>query len=552
MLTSLSIRNYAIIKDLHVEFNAGFCVITGETGAGKSIILGALSLILGQRADITALKNVKEKCVVEGKFSNRVNPAIKFFFDRYELDYDETIILRREITQQGKSRAFINDTPVQLPVIRELGLMLIDIHSQHSNLELSKHQFQLNVLDWFGNHSDLITSYQFSFNSLKKLENELETFRELAEKSKADLDYFEFQFNQLEELKLIPGEQEKLEEEQEMLSHAEEIKSGLNDLFQLYETSEFSINTKLREVLNVLAKLKPFFPQSDEFYNRVESQLIEARDLSAEFEVLSEKIEFNPVRLEEISQRLDAMYSLFQKHRVQSVDELVKIRDEFDQKIQESASYDLQIEELSAKFVDLKIETQKIANLLHDQRDNVIPEIENEVKSYLQQLGMPNALFSIKLIEKEELTPTGIDEVNFLFSANKGVLPEEINKVASGGELSRLMLAIKTVIARSKALPAIIFDEIDSGISGEIAAKMAEILKSIAQYMQVINITHLPQIASKGDTHYRVFKLETEDSVETGMRILTPNERIEEIAKMLSGENPSPEAFANAKSLLIS
>jgi DNA repair protein RecN (Recombination protein N) len=550
MLVNLSIRNYAIIKELNVEFASGFCVVTGETGAGKSIIMGALSLILGQRVDTSVLKNKEDKCVVEGRFLLSGQSDLELFFEENDLDFEETIILRREITSLGKSRAFINDTPVQLPLMREIGLKLIDIHSQHSNLELGKRQFQLNVIDWYGGNNELLDNFLILFKELKKIEN---SFHELSSKSQqanADLDYFEFQFNQLTEARLTDGEQDLLEQEQEMLIHAEEIKSGLNQVHQLLDRDDQSAIVNLKEAVSVMRRMASYLPNAEKLFERLESQLIEMRDIADECELLAEKTEHNPSKLEEITNRLDSIYSLQQKHRVGSIAELIEIRDEFDFKLQTAASYDDELEKLKENLKIVNLKVAEAAEKLHLKRKSLVPQIEKEVTFYLQQLGMPNGQFTIEMKRKDDFSVSGYDEVYFLFTANKGGQLEEINKVASGGELSRLMLAIKTVVARSKALPAIIFDEIDSGISGEIAIKMGEILKSMSQYMQVINITHLPQIASKGDNHYHVFKNETSDGAETGMRQLTPDERIIEISKMLSGEIPSLAAVANAKSLL--
>jgi DNA repair protein RecN (Recombination protein N) len=550
MLVNLSIRNYAIIKELNVEFAPGFCVVTGETGAGKSIIMGALSLILGQRADTSVLKNKEEKCVVEGRFFLNGKNDLELYFEENDLDFEETIILRREITSTGKSRAFINDTPVQLPLIRELGLKLIDIHSQHSNLELGNRQFQLNVIDWFGGNNELLKNYSVHYLELKKVENSYRGLSGKAQQAKADIDYFEFQFKQLKEARLIEGEQELLELEQEVLTHAEEIKAGLNLVHQLLDRDEQSVIVSLKEAVAVMRKMASFLPSAEKLFERLESQFIESRDIADECAILAEKTEHNPGRLEEVTQRLDTLYSLQQKHRAGSISELIALRDEFDAKLQAAASYDEELERLKHIIIELKEKVSTASDELHLKRVSLLPAIENEVTNYLQQLGMPNGQFTIELKKKTEFYASGSDEVYFLFTANKGSQFEEINKVASGGELSRLMLAIKTVVAKSKALPAIIFDEIDSGISGEIALKMGVILKSMSQFMQVINITHLPQIASKGDSHYHVYKNETSEGAETGMRLLNSEERIIEISKMLSGEKPSPAAIANAKALL--
>lgn len=551
MLQNLSIKNYAIIKKLDVQFKGDFCVITGETGAGKSIIMGALSLILGQRADTAVLNDTESKCVVEGKFSLLNQIELKPFFEENDLDFEDSVILRREISPTGKSRAFVNDTPVQLTVMRELGLRLIDIHSQHSNLELGKRQFQLNVIDWYAGHDELLQRYAAAYKQFRKLEKSYSNLLEQAENSKKDLDYFEFQFKQLDDARLVPDEQEELENEQEILSHSEEIKSGLSQVYQLLDGEEFAAVRKVKEALSIMHKLTSYLPQAKGLEERLDSQYLEMKDIASECELLAEKTESNPLRLEEITDRLNLLYSLQQKHRVNSVNELIDLRNDFDQKIQTAASFDDELEKLQKQIAKAKQEVGELAIALHDSRAKQIPDVEREITSILQQLGMPNAIFTVELNTSTDFQPAGSDEVIFLFAANKGGRVEEITKVASGGEMSRLMLAIKTVVAKSKALPAIIFDEIDTGISGEIALKMGEILKTMANYMQVINITHLPQIASKGNSHYLVFKNETEHEVVTGMRLLTTDERILEIAKMLSGEVPSSAAIENAKSLML-
>ncbi len=552
MLSSLSIKNYAIIRDLEVTFNPGFCVLTGETGAGKSIIMGALGLILGQRADKSMLNNDSGKCIVEGKFmvNDIIAGKLKSFFGINDLDFEIPIILRREITPSGKSRAFINDTPVQLSVISELGLNLIDIHSQHSNLELGNHVFQLNVVDWYGGHEKLINDYQLVYKEMRALQKKYNEIAEAAQQSKADLDYYTFQFKQLEEAALVDGEQEELEQERELLSHSEEIKTGLGNVYQLLDNGEFSALSQLKEAVSVMQGLAGFFPEAKELHSRLESQHIEMQDIAAECERLAELTEYEPGRLENVNDRLNTIYSLQQKHRVETVAELIALRDEFDQKIQEAESYDEQLEKLNIEITAIREKVSSGAEKLHQSRMKALPKITKEIQGYLSQLGMPNAIMQVDIKTRKDFSSTGNDDVYFLFTANKGVAPEEINKVASGGELSRLMLAIKTVVARSKALPAIIFDEIDAGISGEIASKMARILAEMANYMQVINITHLPQIASKGTAHYCVFKKDFSDRVETDIRQLTEDERVVEIAKMLGGDPPQEAAIINAKALL--
>ncbi|MBN1926513.1 MAG: DNA repair protein RecN [Prolixibacteraceae bacterium] len=550
MLLNLTIKNYALIRELNVDFAPGLTVVTGETGAGKSIILGALALILGQRADLSVLQDADKKCVVEGAFEIPERDSFEPLFSKNGLDYQNPVIFRREISPQGKSRAFINDTPVQLPLMRELGLKLIDIHSQHSNLELGSRLFQLNVIDWYGGHSEILNQYKSVFRELKAKEAEYNELKERAAQANADLDYHSFQFEQLDTAKLVAGEQEELEEELKVLNHSEEIKTGLGAVYQSIDGDVYSSLAALRNAQAVLKKLSSFFPPAENMLNRLDSQYLEIRDIAEECEQLAEKTENDPRRLEYISERLNTLYSLQQKHRVSSVEELIFIRDEFDLKIQAAKSFEEDIKQLQEQVSILKHTVGDKASELHEARVSVIPEIEREITAYLEQLGMPHATFKIELHGTVAFTPQGTDEAWFLFSANKGVRAEEINKVASGGELSRLMLAIKSVVARSKALPAIVFDEIDSGISGGIAVRMGEILKAMSEYMQVINITHLPQIASKGKSHFRVFKKDTGHRPETGMRLLSEDQRVEEIAIMLSGNPPTPEAIANAKAML--
>lgn len=550
MLQFLSINNYAIIKSLDIRFNEGFSVITGETGAGKSIVLGALGLILGQRADTSVLKDNTGKCVVEGIFQVDKTEELIAFFVLNDLDYDTNITLRREIAPNGKSRAFINDTPVQLNIIRELGLKIIDIHSQHANLELSKRQFQLNVIDWYAGNQLLLSNYSKEYKQLRKLEQEYAEMQDTAANAKKDLDYFEFQFNQLYEANLIVDEQDELESEQEMLSHAEEIQSGLMQVHQSLEGEEFAALKSIKDSVAIVQRLGKYLSAAQDLATRLESQYIELKDIAAECEQLAEKAEFNPTRLEEVNERLNMIYSLQQKHRVDNIAELIALRDEFDAKIQSANSFDDELLKLEKNIHEVQSRVKDLASQLHQARSKQLPSITAEIETILKQLGMPNSTFTIDIKESDGYHASGRDEVYFLFCANKGGRLEEINKVASGGELSRLMLAIKTVVAKSKALPAIIFDEIDTGISGEIANKMADILGTMSQYMQVINITHLPQIASKGKSHYLVFKEETDKEELTGMRLLNNEERVLEIAKMLSGAVPTQAALDNARSLI--
>ena len=549
MLKRLKIRNYALIRELDVEFNSGFTIITGETGAGKSILLGALSLILGQRADTTALKDTEKKCVVEGVF-NVKDYDLKELFEQYDLDYEEQAIFRREISPSGKSRAFINDTPVNLKAMRELGLRLVDIHSQHQNLELNNQHFQLTVVDLYAGHNDLLETYREKFRIYRKTVQALNTLLEKAGQSKADLDYFRFQFEQLEKVALVDGEQEEMEKELETLNHAEEIKSNLTQLFELLNGDGPSVVRGSKDGLNLLNKVAKFFPEGESLNQRLESTYLELKDIAEEAERAAESVEYDPGRIEFLNDRLDLIYTLQQKHRVETVAELIAIRDSLDEKISDIDSFDLEIEKLEKQRDIAEAEVKTLAGQLSEQRKEVLPAIEERVNGLLLQLGMPNSRFRVDLNSNGTPTSSGIDEASFMFSANKNAELCEISKVASGGEMSRLMLSLKSLISKSKALPTIIFDEIDSGISGEIAGKMGGILKEMAGGMQVINITHLPQVAAKGDYHYWVYKQDTEHETVTHLKLLSEKERVEELAKMLSGENISEAALQNAQELL--
>ncbi|GET25800.1 DNA repair protein RecN [Prolixibacter sp. NT017] len=549
MLKRLKIRNYALIRELDVEFHPGFTIITGETGAGKSILLGALSLILGQRADTTALKDSEKKCVVEGVFNVKAY-GLKELFEQYDLDYEDQAIFRREISPSGKSRAFVNDTPVNLKAMRDLGLRLVDIHSQHQNLELNNQHFQLTVVDLYAGHNDLLVSYREKFRVYRKTVQELNALVEKAEQSKADLDYFRFQFEQLESAALVDGEQEEMEKELETLNHAEEIKGNLTQLFELLNGEGPSVVRGSKDGLNLLDKVAKFFPEGEELHQRLESAYLELKDIADEAERAAESIEYEPGRIGFLNERLDSIYTLQQKHRVETVAELIEIRESLDAKLSDIDSYDLEIEKLEKQRDAAETEVKKLAEQLSEQRKEVLPAIEERVNNLLLQLGMPNSRFRVDLASNGTPSATGIDEVSFMFSANKNAELCEISKVASGGEMSRLMLSLKSLISKSKALPTIIFDEIDSGISGEIAGKMGGILKEMSAGMQVINITHLPQVAAKGDYHFWVYKQDTEHETVTHLKLLSKKERVEELAKMLSGENISDAALQNAQELL--
>jgi DNA repair protein RecN (Recombination protein N) len=549
MLIQLRIQNYALIRELDVRFNPGFTIITGETGAGKSILLGALSLILGQRADNAVLKDKSGKCIVEAIFKVE-GYGMEEIFEMNDLDYDHHAILRREINPAGKSRAFINDSPVTLKTMEEIGIHLIDIHSQHQNLELSNQLFQLMVVDICAENKNILHQYRENFKEYKSIAAQLSEVEVQASKSKAELDYFQFQFDQLHQADLKKNEQDILENELKILTHAEEIKSGLLNTAELLNGDDVSSLTQIKSALNRLSHIKGYLPDGEGFYKRLESIYFELKDIADEAQSVSEKIDYDPVRSGAINERLDLLYSLQQKHHTSDIGQLISIRDSFEAKILAVSSNEEEIARLKQLIKDKYAELDAQAHKLSDRRESVIPMIESKISGLLLQLGLQNSKFYVEMIQHNTPGPNGIDSVSFLFSANKNVIPTEISKVASGGELSRLMLTIKTLISKSKALPTIIFDEIDSGVSGEIADKMGSILKEISRDMQVINITHLPQIAAKGDHHFLVYKQDDDQQTQTHLKLLNKKGRVEELAKMLSGESITRAAIMNAEDLL--
>ena len=549
MLTELRIQNYALIRELEVTLNPGLTIITGETGAGKTILLGALSLLLGQRADSSVLNDKSLKCIVEAVFKIE-GYALRELFEANDLDYDQSAIFRREINPGGKSRAFINDSPVNLKTMEEIGFHLIDIHSQHHNLELNNQSFQMMVVDIMAGNKTHLALYRESFNAYKKLLADLKETEERAAKSKADLDYFEFQFDQLDKASLVENEQEALEKELEILTHAEEIRSNLAGCIEILNGDHNSIVTQLKIALNNISKVKTFLPEGEALHNRLENTYFELKDISDEAELIAQKIEHNPSRSAYITERLDLIYSLQQKHHVSGVRELINLREFFQNKLLEVSSTENEMIRLKQLLEEKYTEVCVMANELSGRRMEVIPAMESRVTDMLQQLGLPNSRFKIEIVTSPSPGPNGSDSVSFLFTANKNGALCEISKVASGGELSRLMLAIKALISKSKALPTILFDEIDTGVSGEIADKMGNILKEMSADMQVINITHLPQIAAKGDHHYLVYKQDYDHETRTNLKLLSPRERVAELAKMLSGENITKAAILNAEELL--
>lgn len=549
MLVKLTVHNYALIRELDLSLENGLTIITGETGAGKSILLGALSLILGTRADSSVLLDKTEKCVVEGTFKIE-EYDLEYFFTKNDLDFESPAILRREINPAGKSRAFINDTPVTINLMKELGDRLIDIHSQHQVLMLNDNAFQLNIIDSFAGTLPLRNKYRTAYNDFKKLQKEYNELKEKSDRNKADLEYYQFHLSQLEEAKLREGEQDELEKEQELLEHAEEIKLALTNVSQLFSSDNNSSLTMLREAKTIIGKIDTYLPAELNIPSRLNSVLIELDDLAKEIEKIEQETEADPERLEKINNRLDHLYSLIQKHRLKNLDELILKKAEIENIIKSIVTGDERLTELAAI---LKYSTDSLlasAEEMSEKRRSSLTEIESKITDILKQLGIPNARFGILLSRTKDFTSSGIDTADFLFSANKQTDPENIARIASGGELSRVMLSIKSLLTRSKNLPTIIFDEIDSGVSGEVADKVGQILSGMGKYMQVVNITHLPQVASRGTMHYHVYKEDTGDSTITRIKLLSPGERIREVARLLSGSEVTETAIRNAKELI--
>ena len=550
MLRSLYIQNYALIEKLDISFGAGFSVITGETGAGKSIILGAIGLLLGQRAEVKAIRQGASKCVIEARFDISAY-GMEPFFEENELEYEEECILRREVYASGKSRAFINDTPASLVQMKELGEQLIDVHSQHQNLLLNKEGFQLNVLDILSHNDEQLSAYQSLYREWKQAQQDLAELIARAEQNKADEDYIRFQLEQLEEANLSAGEQEELEQETDTLSHAEEIKAGLFRVGQLLTSDEGGLLAGLKESLNTMLGLQKVYSPATELAERLESTYIELKDVSQEVSSQEEHVEFNPERLEEVNDRLNLIYTLQQKHRVTTVEELLALTEEYAAKLAAITSYDERIGELTTLCDTLYNKVKKQAAVLTKARAGAAREVEKQMASRLVPLGMPNVRFQVEMGMRKEPGVHGEDTVNFLFSANKNGALQSISSVASGGEIARVMLSIKAMIAGAVKLPTIVFDEIDTGGSGEIADRMADIMQEMGeQDRQVISITHLPQIAARGCAHYKVYKQDNEIETNSHIRRLADEERVEEIAHMLSGATLTEAALNNAKALL--
>lgn len=550
MLKQLYIRNFTLIDELDIKLYPGFSVITGETGAGKSIILGAIGLLLGNRADSKAIKSGKERCVIEAHFDlSRYD--MKGFFDDNDIDFDaEDTIIRRELTSAGKSRAFINDTPVPLTKMRELGEQLVDIHSQHQNLLLQKEDFQLNVVDILAQDAEHIKAYQAVYQQYRSALSRLEQLKQELIKNRENEEFMRFQHKELDEAHLESGELEQLEQESDILNHSEEIKSALYEADHSLSDDEGSILQLLRNASYSISNIREIYPEVAELSDRLDSSYIELKDIAQEISSSLDRIDFDPVRLEQLNTRLDQLNTLLQKFHVETVEELIETRDLLAQQLEHIDNGNEDIEILQKEVDQKLIKAMSAAHSLSSLRKKVAKSIETEMKNRLVPLGIPNVRFEIEFAEKP-LCRDGADKVSFLFSANRSTPLQPISQVASGGEIARVMLSLKAMISGAVKLPTIIFDEIDTGVSGKIAEKMAEIMTEMGnQNRQVISITHLPQIAAMGSHHYKVMKEETQTGTISQMRELTPEQRVEEIAQMLSGSDISQAALANAKELI--
>jgi len=550
MLKSLYISNYALISELQIDFDKGFSVITGETGAGKSIILGALSLILGQRAESKALKTDADKCVIEAEFDISGYKYLGDFFKTNDLDVvSDSCLIRRELNSAGKSRAFINDTPVSLNVLRDLTNKLIDIHSQHDNLLLSNENYQLEVVDTIAQNASFLADYLEKFNAWQHLQSELKKLENNASRYAKELDFIQFQFKQLSDANLTENEQEELEIEQDTLVHAEEIKSELTKA-QLLLDDEKSVLPLLKEIITSVSKIKSYIPDGDNWSERLQTTYIELKDIKSEISSFADRVEFNPSRLEWVETRLSELYTLQKKYKVETVNELIEIRNEYDNQLQKIDSFDEEIEKLKQDITVAFELVKSTGELLTKSREKTALPIEKYMVEQLTKLGMPNIQFKVELNKLADYMPNGIDEVQFLFSANKNRPVQPVQLIASGGEVSRLMLSIKSLIANKSDLPTIIFDEIDTGVSGEIAHRMGDIMQTMSAGMQVITITHLPQIAAKSSQHYRVYKDDSGLQTQTYIEHLSIDARVKELAQMLSGKNLTEASILNARELL--
>ena len=550
MLKHLYIKNFALIDILDIDLYPGFSVITGETGAGKSIVLGAIGLLLGQRADLKTLKQGADRCVIEAHFDlSRYH--MEAFFEENDIEYDANdCIIRRELTSAGKSRAFINDTPVQLSMLKELGERLVDVHSQHQNLLLNKQDFQMSVLDIIADDARQLADYKQTYDAFHQAAQELETLKEEIERNRQNVDFLQFQYQELAGAHLMNGEQEELEQKSETMTHSEDIKSALYTADNALQAEDTGIVTQLRSAMNALKGISHVFPEAEELAKRMDSTYIELKDIAEEVAPLLEGIDFDPAELDHINERLDRLYELQKKYHAEDTEGLIAMRDSLKQQLDNLDNSDEALKEHEQQVERLKTQCQQKADILTKLRTKAAKKIETEMQQRLVPLGMPNIRFQIS-ITQENLAANGQDKVAYLFSANTSTPLQPVSQVASGGEIARVMLALKAMISGAVKLPTIIFDEIDTGVSGKIAEKMAEIMHEMGSHeRQVISITHLPQIAALGAAHYKVEKEETPQGTNSRMEILTPEERITEIAQMLSGSKVTDAAIQNAKDLL--
>ncbi len=549
MLTALSIKNYALIDHLQVNFNQGLTIITGETGAGKSILLGGLSLILGKRADLSALKNSENKCVIEAVFDIS-NYNLETLFKKLDFDYDAQTIIRREILPSGKSRAFVNDSPVNLSGLQSLGSHLIDIHSQHETMQLMDDAYQFQVIDALANNTQELHDYKAALKTFKTLQKEYHELLEFQAEAIKEHDYNTYLLKELEDAKLVEGELQELEETYETLNNVEDIKAQLSHVNQLFSEEQIGVMSALVEAKNSLQRISNFSAKYEDVFNRMNSSSIEINDIFNEIETLQDNLDLDPEQLLLVSNKLAVINTLLKKHFVSDVSELIIIKNTLSEKVSVTEKLDDTISDKKQELSVAKNTIDKLANSIHKKRLSAIPSLTQELESILKELGMPNAKFNVVLNASETYHNNGKDELSFLFSANKGGAFNELKKAASGGELSRIMLAIKSILSNYVQLPSIMFDEIDSGVSGEISNKMGEIMRQMSQSMQVFTITHIPQIAAKGNTHFKVYKEDVGEVTQTNLMLLNHDERIVEIAQMLGGLEISTSAMAHAKQLL--
>ena len=552
MLKSLTVSNYALIDSLSIDFDNGFSVITGETGAGKSILLGALGFVLGERSDSGIMLDETKKCLVEARFIVE-DERLKPFFEDNDLDFDNELILRRELSPTKKSRAFINDTPVTAQQLKELGNQLVDIHSQHDSLLLTNAGFQLNIIDNTADNYSLLIDYQKIYHEYVALRNELKNLQEMAKKNVAENDFLAFQLDELVKANLQYNEYEEVSQRLELLENAEEVKTLLAQSLNTLSESEFSILDQLNELKSSVDKLRRYIPQAEQFLERLESTKIELKDIAQDLDNLQDSTQFDADSLNELQERYDLLQRLMMKHHVNDYVDLLQIREDLHQKVSAFANIDEEIAKKEQEVKSCEKELTKLADELSAKRKKVKQPFEKAVTEILRQLKMPHAVFEIEIsefYERSEFFETGYDKVRFMFSANKGIAPDDMSRVASGGELSRLMLAIKAVAAESSYIPTLIFDEIDTGVSGEVASKLGDIMQKMGESLQIISITHLPQIASKARSHFFVYKDENDEKTRSCIRQLSHDERITEIAKMLSNDKITPEAIKAAEVIL--